>query len=71
MLALSECSALPDPEMMQVDASVWSFFGLWYGDYLMKPDGTLNDAVYTSNDLYNLYNSELALSLNDFLSLYQ
>ena len=71
LLALSECSALPSPEMMQLDASVWSFFGLWYGDYLMKPDGTFNDANYTSMDLYNLYNSELTLSLNDFLSIYK
>ena len=71
LLALSECSALPDPEMMQIDRSVWSFFGLWYGDYLMNPDGTFRDDYYSSNDLYNLYNSELALSLNDFRSTYQ
>lgn len=71
LLALSECSALPDPEMMQLDRAVWSFFGLWYGDYLMNPDGTFNDSNYSSNDLYNLYNSEQALTLNDFLSLYQ
>ncbi len=71
MLALSECSALPDLKMMAVDSAVWSFFGLWYGEYIMKPDGSFSDAYYSSNDLYNLYNSKLALSLNDFLSLYQ
>ena len=71
LLALSECSTLPDPEMMKLDESVWLFFGLWYGDYLMKPDGSFNDANYSSSDLYNLYNSELALSLNDFLSVYE
>ena len=71
LLALSECSSLPDPEMMQIDRSVWSFFGLWYGDYLMNPDGTFCDTYYSSNDLYKLYNSEQALTLNDFQSLYQ
>ena len=71
MLALSECSALPDLKMISVDSAVWSFFGLWYGEYIMKPDGSFSDAYYSSNDLYNLYNSKLALSLNDFLSLYQ
>lgn len=71
LLAISECSALPDPDMMVLDRAVWSFFGLWYGDYLMNPDGTFNDSNYSSNDLYNLYNSEQALTLNDFLSLYQ
>ena len=71
LLALSECSALPDLEMMQLDCSVWSFFGLWYGEYLMNPDGTFQNVYYSSNDLYNLYNSEQAITLNDFRSLYQ
>lgn len=71
LLALSECSALPDPEMMQIDRSVWSFFGLWYGEYLMNPDGSFHDTYYSSNDLYNLYNAEQAITLNDFRSLYQ
>lgn len=71
LLAISECSALPDPEMMQIDRSVWSFFGLWYGQYLMNPDGSFNDTYYSSNDLYNLYNAEQALTLNDFQLLYQ
>lgn len=71
LLAISECSALPDLGMMQIDRSVWSFFGLWYGEYLMNPDGTFSDVYYSSNDLYNLYNAEQALTLNDFRSLYQ
>ena len=71
MLALSECSALPDLKMLSVDQTVWSYFGLWYGVYIMKPDGSFSDAYYSSNDLYNLYNSDLAFSLNDFLSFYQ
>lgn len=71
LLALSECSALPDPEMMQLDSAVWSFFGLWCGEYIINDDGTFHDLYYSSNDLYNLYNSDQALTLNDFLSLYQ
>ena len=70
LLALSECSSIPNQEMMQLDNSLWSFFGLWYGEYLMNPDGTFADTYYSSSDLYNLYNSELALSLNDFVALY-
>ena len=71
LLALSECSALPDLKMLLVDQSIWSFFGLWYGEYIMNPDGSFSDRYYSSNDLFNLYNSEFALSLNDFLSVYQ
>lgn len=70
LLALSECGALPDQEMLKIDRSLWSFFGLWYGKHLMNPDGTFSDEYYSSNDLYNLYNSELTLSLNDFVSIY-
>ncbi len=66
MLGLSECSSLPDIEMLLLDRTVWSFFGLWYGDYIMKSDGTFSDAYYSSSDLYKLYNSERTLSLNDF-----
>lgn len=66
ILALSECSSLPDIEILLLDHTIWSFFGLWYGDYIMKSDGTFSDAYYSSSDLYNLYNSERTLSLNDF-----
>lgn len=71
MLAISECSSIPDLTRMEVDQAYWSFFGVWYGNYLMNPDGTFSDTYYSSIDLYNLYNSDHALSLNDFLSLYQ
>ena len=57
-----------DPEMIRIDSAVWSFFGLWYGEYLPSPDAQDGSANYSSNDLYNLYNCEFALSLNDFLS---
>ena len=71
ILAISECSALPDQKKMLIDQSVWSFFGMWYGEYIMNPDGSFSDLNYSSNDLYNLYNSDLAFNLNDFLSVYQ
>ena len=71
LLGLSECSAFPDPEMMQIDRSMWSFFGRWCGDYLMDPDGNFPNTDESNIDLYNLYNSKLTLSLNDFLSFYQ
>ena len=71
MLAVSECGSLPQTGQMMLDQSVWSFFGLWYGDYLIKPDGTFSDRYYSSSDLYILYNSDRTLTLNDFLSICQ
>lgn len=71
LLALSECSSIPSMEMMLLDHTTWSFFGLWYGEYIMDSAGNFTDKYYSSKDLYNLYNSDRALSLNDFLSLCQ
>ena len=69
LLALSECSALPSMEMMMLDHTLWSFFGLWYGEYLMDNNGNFSSNYYSSSDLYNLYNSDSALTLNDFLAI--
>ena len=71
MLALSECSSLPSMEMMMLDHTIWSYFGLWYGEYIMDSNGKFTDTYYSSKDLYNLYNSDRALSLNDFLAICQ
>ena len=71
MLALSECSSLPSLSRMELDRSLWSFYGTWYGQYLMNPDGSFCDRYYTSNDLCNMYNCELSLTLKGFLAEYQ
>lgn len=71
LLALSECSSLPDIEMLLLDRTIWSFFGLWYGEYIMQSDGSFSDLYYSSSDLYKLYNSDRAMSLNDFRSMTQ
>ncbi len=57
LLALSECSTVPDLNAMFRDNAVWSYFGLWYGEYL---DNTSED------DLIAIYNSEGSLTLSDY-----
>ena len=53
LLAISECSNLPDMNAMFRDNAVWSFFGLWYAPYLGE---------YTDNNaLVEFYNSERRL----------
>lgn len=60
LLALSECSTVPDMNAMFRDNAVWSYFGLWYGQYLNE---------YTSEeDLITIYNSEGTLTLGDYSS---
>ncbi len=59
ILAISECSTVPNINAMFRDNAVWSFFGLWYAPYLEDP--------YTSeDDLITIYNSEAALTLGDY-----
>ncbi|MCQ2417827.1 MAG: glycoside hydrolase [Oscillospiraceae bacterium] len=71
LLGISECGNLPDVDMMKLDNAVWSFFGLWCGNYIMNEDGTFSDAYYSSQDLFQLYNSDICLSLDDYLAAYQ
>ncbi len=55
MLALSECSTVPDMNSMFRDNAVWSFFGLWYAPYL----GEVADEAA----IIETYNSEAAITL--------
>ena len=63
LLALSETGTLPEPGLLSREKCVWSFFGLWYGDYLMTSAGKLNEDNITREQLYAAYNSELLLTL--------
>ena len=58
ILAISECSNVPDMNAMFRDNAAWSYFGLWYAPYLGE---------YTDNNtLMEFYNSEAALTREDF-----
>ncbi len=61
LLAMSECSNVPDMNAMFRDNAVWSFFGLWYAPYL----GEYTD----KNTLIEFYNSEAALTREDYASV--
>lgn len=65
MLALSETSSVPDMNDMFRDNCIWSFFGLWYGQYLIGEDGAFSEKFTSQKDMVALYNSEAALTLTD------
>ncbi len=65
MLALSETSSVPSMNDMFRDNCIWSFFGLWYGQYLIAEDGTYSDQYTPLENMVALYNSEAALTLSD------
>lgn len=69
LIALSECSTLPDIDASFRDNSVWSFFGLWYGKYLRDEEGAFSGTYTSEEDFIHAYNSEGVLTLDEFIDL--
>ena len=68
LIALSECSSVPDIDELFRDNAVWSFFGLWYGEYL-EDNGEYSEK-YASKDLFTrVYNSDGALTLDEYKAM--
>jgi mannan endo-1,4-beta-mannosidase len=68
MLAVSECGDIPNVNAMVRDNSIWSFYGLWYGSYLMDSDDAFSEAYNPYTDWYNMYNSEKAITLYNYIN---
>lgn len=69
LIALSECSTLPDIDSSFRDNAVWSFFGLWYGKYLSGEDGSYSEEYTKKDDFVHVYNSDGALTLDEYIKL--
>lgn len=69
IVGISECDNLPDADYMFRDNSVWSFFGMWNGDYLTNSDGTYSEKYNTRDELIKAYNSEGTLNLDEYRTL--
>ena len=65
LVALSECSSIPDIDASFRDNAVWSFFGLWYGKYL-ENDGKLSEEYMKKDYLIHCYNSDGVLTLDEY-----
>ncbi len=66
LIALSECGKLPDMELTFRDRAVWSFFGLWYGEYLLDNNGNLSEKYNTKEELQKMYNSNRTITLEKY-----
>ncbi|MBQ8960407.1 MAG: glycoside hydrolase [Ruminococcus sp.] len=69
LIALSECSSVPDIDISFRDNAVWSFFGMWYGKYLTDDKGGYSDKYCPEETLIRTYNSDGALSLDEYREL--
>lgn len=67
LLAISECSSVPDIDEMLRDNSLWSFFGLWFGEYIMDSNENLSEIYTKKDDLIKIYNAENSVTLDTVL----
>lgn len=67
ILALSEVSTVPDLNLAFRDRTIWSFFGLWYGDYLIAPDGKYSEAYTSADAMIAVYNSQAVITRDRIL----
>ena len=69
LIALSECSTIPDIDSSFRDNSVWSFFGLWYGKYLRDEEGEFSGKYTSEEDFIHAYNSEGIITLDEYIAM--
>ncbi len=70
MLAISECSTIPDIAAMLTDGAVWSYFGLWYGEYIADEFGRPYSEFNNTGYLTSIYSSVYTLTLKDGKNIY-
>lgn len=66
LVALSECSTIPNLTDVLRDQAMWSFFGLWYGEYLMDE----TTGYTTREQMIAAYNSDLVMTLSEYRAWY-
>ena len=69
LIALSECSTVPDIDASFRDNAMWSFFGLWYGKYIRDEKGEYSEKFTSKDALIRAYNSEGAITLDEYIKL--
>lgn len=69
LIAISECGSVPDIDAAFRDNSVWSFFGVWYGKYIEDENGEYSEEFTGKDALVRAYNSDGALTLDEYKEL--
>ena len=69
LIAISECGSVPDIDAAFRDNAVWSFFGVWYGKYIQTEDGEYSEEFTGKEALIRAYNSDGALTLDEYRRL--
>ncbi len=65
-IALIECGSVPDVDSAYRDNALWSFFGLWFGEYIEDENGGYSEKYTSRENLIKTYNSEGAVTLDEY-----
>lgn len=66
LIAISECGSVPDMDAAFRDNARWSFFGLWCGKYIQDEKGDYSEEFTSKENLIRCYNSNGALTLDEY-----
>lgn len=72
MLALSECGNAPDIRRFANEKTMWSFFGIWSGGYVIDEYGNYSEKVISKDQMIELYSNNIVIcrdELPDFEKL--
>lgn len=69
LVAISECGSVPDADSSFRDNALWSFFGLWFGEYIEDEEGGYSEKYTSKENLIRTYNSEGTLTLDEYKKL--
>ena len=64
IIALSECANPPGIDNMLRDKAMWSWFGVWKGDYIVDENGEFSEKYQTKEQLINTYNNKNTIRNN-------
>lgn len=60
-LALSECGNAPDVQMFANEKTMWSWFGIWSGAYVIDNYGEYSEEYITKEEMIKLYSNNLVI----------
>ena len=60
-LALSECGNAPDIQMFANEKTMWSWFGIWSGAYVIDSYGEYSEEYITKEEMIKLYSNNIVV----------
>ncbi len=73
LLALAETGTYIDPDLMQKDSSIWLFYALWNGEFILTEDRNELSSAYNSIEMTEyIFSNEKIITYNELpdISLY-